>query len=491
MRSTNGPRQRGKIMTAKTQDPAAVAREIVLTSQKSVSQAVAMADRAAARFPEYRFPASQPGQPTPSFADVAAHLRTLLPAQEPAVRVEESAPVKAAPAKRAARKAAPVKAAPVKVAEPAPVTVVTTTLKLVHDGVKQTSIFGTEKGSRAAQILGRNGLGWKFWGAGECWYLMGSQGYAPDMGTINEAVAALESAEEDGVKLYRVETDIRDTDADGVKLPVKMSKAQAAQWQRAYTARDQSINWNLSVGRGVCDGCGASGLTLDTGRKARDGQNLPILQCGTCGGFGAPQAEVPAEVSVSADDLLIKFAAPLLALPAAPVKAETPAEETAECPACKTVRKVVGGRFELHTSALGNGACRGKVGEPVADVEPEAAPAPARKAAARKATAADMGVVVTPAENGMMVKFAIQGGLSMTSAKELTTDLRRTLDRMITRRGQFKGVKFSCFLDKAERKFVRVEIVEGAEGHDTAALDAEIERVAKSVRGIKNRMHKG
>lgn len=466
------------------------AQRIITAAASSLGEAIKLADAAAVRFPEYRFPTVVEGGATPSFADVAAHLRQAQPQGPASVPQEKTAPAKAAPARKATaprkvtspRKAAPVKAAPVK-AEPAPEPVVTTTLKLVHDGVNQTAIFGTTKGSAATKALGRDGLGWKFWGVAESWYIPATQGYAPNMGLINEAVATLEALTENGQQLYRVETDIKTVGPDGEKLPVKMSKAEAAAWQRSYNSRDNTIYAALQLGRGVCDGCGATGLTEKTGRKAKGDRGLPILQCGTCGGFGAPAVAEPAPAT--AVDLSALFKAPL-ALPAAP----TVAEESERCPACRTVRKVIDGKFELHTSARGNGPCRGKVGGPatVADVEPEPKTEPVK--AARKA-AVPAEPVDLDDEVDTAVKFALQGGLSRTSARDLATDLRSTLARQITRRGPFKGVTFSAFLDKADLKFIRVEITGGADGFDAAELDAEIERVAKTVRGIRNRMRKG
>lgn len=468
-------------MPAKTVDPALVkAQEIVSKAATSVSQAVAMADRAAARWPEFRLPA-QPGQTGPTFADVAAHLREL---QTPAAPAREEsapspAPVKAAPRKSTTRKAAAVKAAPV--VEPAPVTVVTATLKLIHDGVNQTSIFGTEKGSPASHALGRNGLKWGFYPAKECWYIRGSQGYAPNNDMINQAVQALESLTEDGVQLYRVERDVRTEGPDGKKLPVKMSAAQAAAWQKEYTGRENKIGFELRMGTGVCAGCGATGLTEDTGRMIKDSKRLPVTECGTCGGFGAPVVE-PAPAPVL--DLSKVFASPL-ALPPAPVKAAAPVGETAQCPSCKTVQGVVDGKFKLHTSKSGNGACRGKVGVVPTDVEAEPAAVPVK--ARKVAPAAKPAPAATVDASDLEIKFGIQGGLTKHSAGELATEIRRALSRKITYGKAFRDVKFSVYLDKSTLKSARVIVVSGAEGFDATELGAEIERVAKSVRGVVSR----
>lgn len=471
-------------MPAKTANDAALtkAQEIVTKAATSLSQAVAMADRAAVKWPEFRLP-TEPGQTGPTFADVAAHLRQL---QEPAAPAREKSAPAAAP-KVAPRKAAPVKAAPVKAApvpEPAPVKVVTSTLKLIHDGVNQTSIFGTEKGSAACAALGRNGLKWGFYPAKECWYIRGSQGYAPNADMIGEAVRVLESLTQDGVQLYRVELDVRDTGPDGTALPVKLTAAQAAAWQREYTRRSNKIGFDLRMGSGVCTGCGATGLTETTGRMTKGSDKLPVTECGTCGGFGAPVVAEPAPAA-PAIDLSKIFASPL-ALPAAPVKAAAPAGETAQCPACRTVQGVVNGKFKLHTGKSGNGACRGKVGVVTTDVEPEPVQV---KASTRKVSAT--AAVITDASELAGIKFALQGGLSRTSAGQLATELRSALSTRISKRGAFKGVMFSVFRDKAESKWVRIEITAGAEGFDAAALDAEIDQVARSVRGVKNRMHKG
>jgi hypothetical protein len=207
---------------------------------------------------------------------------------------------------------------------------------------------------------------------------------------------------------------------------------------------------------------------------------MPVLQCGTCGGFGAPEVQESAPVKV---DVSAVFTAPL-ALGSAP--------ESQECPLCKTVQPVVGGKFKIHPSRRGNGACRGKVGQPVTDVEPEPAAVPARKAAARKAQSAPEPVAAeVEADDEVDVKLALQGGMSKMTAGKLATELRSVLSRKITSGRAFKGVRLSVFRDKAESKYVRVVVVSGAEGFDAAELAAEIERVAKTVRGIRNRMHKG
>lgn len=468
---------------SKTTNPATeAAQRIIAAASKSISSAIKLADAAAGQFPDYRFPAEKQGDATPSFADVAAHLRQL--AGPAPVQQEKSAQTKAAPAKRAtaAKKAAPKAAAPKAApkAEPAPepAPVVPSTLKLVHDGVNQTAIFGTTPSSPASKAL--KAQGWRFWRVQESWYLQATQGYAPNMDKINAAVSVLESLTEDGQQLYRVETDITKTGPDGNPLPVKLDRAAAAAWQKEYTTRENLIYAAVQLGRGECAGCGETGLGEATSRKVKDDKGMPVLQCGTCGGFGAPTVEDVTPVKV---DMSAIFKAPL-ALPAAPAVAE----ETAECPSCKTDQPVIDGKFKLHSNR--GAACRGRVGKPVIDVEPEPKAAPA-KAARKTATAAELGIVVTPAEVGTEIKFALQGGLSKTSAGQLATEVRSALSRQISKRGQFKGVMFSVFRDKAESKWVKVVITEGADGFDAAALDAEIERVTKTVRGIRNRMHKG
>ena len=458
-----------KIMTAKTAkaDPALKLAHQLVTSRGDVKAALALAEKGAQLYPSYRLPVKGDG-PNPSFAEIAAGLRGQV--QTPASG-DESAPKKAAPRKATARKAAPKVAEPVPVAEP-------TVLKIVHDGVSQTTIYGVEKGSEAQLAIGskRNGgLGWSFWLSGKVFYLQKSQGYAPDMDKINEAVARLESIKGDnGEQLYRVDTAITTTDAAGNPLPKRLSFDELNRWQREYTARQNALYAEMGLRRGVCGGCGATGLDHNSGRISKGDDGMPMINCATCGGFSAPEPVKVAEPAPAAEPT-VDLSALVLALPAA--------EQRENCHKCKTDVAVVDGEYVLHSTPQGS-ACRARRGVQAQDVAAEPAPEKPRKATV-KATAVD-------SIDDLDFRFALQAGLSKKAAGDLATDLRSALSRQITygKASAGHGVKFSVFRDKVESKFVRIEIVEGGEHADVAKLAAEIDRVARSVRGIRNRIHK-
>lgn len=527
-----------------------LAQEIIGLSKKGDFRgALARALKGARQYPTFTIPAAE-GKPEPTFEELAAWLRSKLPAEaeaEVATPAAEPARRPAAPKKTAAapaaRKAAPKKTAPARkaapvapVAQPAPVAVEPTVLRLVHDGVDQTSIFGVEKDSPAHLAIGsakRGGLGWMYFGAKDCFYLRRSAGYAPDMEKINEAIGALSALTEGGRPLYRVETDIRTTDASGAPLKVRMTAAQAAAWQRDYdTARN--VLWaNMGMGLGVCGKCGAGDLNQRTGRIGKGDDGLPMVECATCGGFGAPapapaaapavsvsplsdlyeqrvehyrargedygtaaawakadvQAERPAPVAAAAPVIDLSS---LLALPAEPAAAPANAEE---CPSCRQLTDVVDGKFVLHSRPFSGAACRGKVGVPVQDVEPEAAPTPVRKAAARPAAAPAAPVTEPEADDEpeadeLVWKFAIQGGLSGSQRNATATEVRQAISKKITWGRAFRGVKIETRRDKVNHRLV-LSVVDGsADGYDAAELADAVAAAVKSVRGVGNRVHK-
>ena len=400
---------------------------------------------------------------------IAAHMPTAESAQRPAPAK------KAAPAQKAApQKAAPQKAAPQP--EPAP-KVETTTLTLVHDGESQTAIFGVEKDTPAHRALGKKasgGLGWGFWFPNRSWYLRGTQGFAPNMPAIREAVARLESITEGGVQLYRVEQKITTTDASGNPLPEKRTREQAAAWQKAYDSAFNGGNWALSVSKGVCNGCGVEGLDVHTGRLIKDGDGIPRVNCATCGHFDAPKPEPVAE-SVPAPVAELAALVEALALPAADVHED--------CHACKTRVAVVDGQYAMHGDPRG-GACRAKRGvvsdDPIVDEEPVVKAAP-RTRRSRKPSAADLGIVVTPA-TGLTITLQLQTSLSGMQVKAAATEVRQVLPKAI------KGVKIETRRDKDSKRLV-LTVVEGGESFDADALTDQIVTTAKRVRGVANRVH--
>lgn len=430
-------------------------------------QAVTLAERGARTYPDYRFPTTAAGTGSgPSFADVAGKLRAKLPtaapevaetvdrAQSPATDVK--APVRKATARKAApRKAAPKKAAPV--AESAPATVEALVLRLVHDGVNPTSIFGVPKGSPAHKALsGRHGgLGWGFWGDDASWYLRRSKGYAADMDAIGAATSALESIKGDaGEQLYRVESAISQTGPDGAPLPVRMSAEQAAAWQKRYDGRRNALSWDLSMGQAVC-ACGVTGLGEKTATLAKDSEGMPVAQCHNCTVAPAPVAAV-------------------LALPAAP------SAETADCPLCHQQVKVTGGKLDPHSFRAG--ACRGRLGMVIEDDPIE--DAPVRPARPRKTTAAP---VVDASADATGLTVAVQfvdDKVSGQAMKDTATTVRRAVNTQITEaRGAFKGVKFEIRREKATRQLI-MTVVAGGAGVDVEALAKKITTVINSVNKV-------
>lgn len=466
--------------TTTRQPELVLAQEIITLARTNVRGALARAERAAVKYPDFRIPAGE-GQPTPTFGQVADWLRGQV-SEAPAAAAAESAPVKAAPVKAAPAKKAPAarKVAPVKA--PEPVKVAVTTLRLVHDGEHQTSIYGVEKGSPAQLAIGsakRGGLGWNFWlnGGMATWYLPRTQGHAADMARIGEAVTRLESLTQDGQKLYRVEQDIRTADPAGNPLPVRMNRAQAAEWQRDYTAAHNSAGWLLGMGRAVCGKCGAAGLDVSTGRIGKDAAGMPTVECATCGGFAVATPE-PVKVEPVRLDL-----SGMIALSAVP----EPKPESVECPVCKQDVPVTGGKLALHNDRFGRGACRGKLGQVVTDVEPEPAPV---KAAARKAAAP---VAAEPEESGdvdgTVVRMALQAGMSSSARNATAHEARQVLSRKLTYGKAFRGVKVETRRDKVNHRLV-MTVVEGGDGFDVAELAEEIAKIVKTVRGVGNRVHK-
>ena len=421
-----------------------------------------IARRGARLFPAEVLPGGE------TFASLAEKIQGMTPTAKPAQRP-------AAPA----RKSAPVKAAPAEVApvvESAP-KVETQTLTLVHDDESQTAIFGVEKGSAAHLALGKRaagGLGWGFWPANKSWYIRGSQGFAPDMGAIREAVTRLESIKVDGVQAYRVEQKITSTDALGNPLPAKRTKAEAAEWQHAYDAAFNGGNWALSISQGRCVGCNVEKLTVQTGRLIKDGRGIPRVNCATCGGFDAPKAEPVAE-SVPGPVAELAALVEALALPAA--------TERDDCHACKTSVAVVDGAYAMHSDPRG-GACRAKRGvvaeDPIMDDEPVVVAAP-RTRRTRKASVADLGIVVTPA-TGLSITLQLQTTMSGMQVKNAATEVRQVLPVKV------KGVKIETRRDKESKRLV-LTVVEGGEGFDADKLTEKIVAAAKTVRGVANRVH--
>lgn len=462
---------------------------LILQKQGNPQGALSIASRAARMYPEWNWP-KKDGSAGPTFAQVAAGIRAEMTASKTKDAGDESAQTPA-PARKtvpAAKKAAPAakKAVPAKKAAPAakkaaPVaesapTVETTTLRIVHDGVKQTTIFGVEKGTPAVKVIGKAGLGWSFWFQGKVFYLPGTQGFAPDTSTIDEAVRALESVTDDetGAPLYRVETEITTTGPDGKALPVRMSKKSAAEWQRGYTTQHNHLWAALGLSQGEC-ACGVQGLDQNTGRVVKGADGMPSVQCGSCGGFAAPKSET----------VTVPVTLATLALPAA--------QESEECPSCKRTVGVVDGKFALHTGRTGNGACRGRRGVVVVDVEPEESEVPAKPVRTRRAarvtspTVAELDVVVQPA-TGLVLRFALQK-MSGTAAGNTATEVRQAVSRKIFYGTAFKGAKFEVRRDKKTGE-ITLTLTEGGEEYDAAALSAELVKVVKSVRGVVHQIHK-
>ncbi len=459
-------------MATAAKTPLDLARDL-LASKDNPTKMLTIARRGARLFPEEQLPGGE------TFASLAAKIEAGVES------ARTPAPKKAT---TRARKAAPQAAPQV---ESAP-KVETTVLRLVHDGESQTAIFGVEKESPAHLALGSKragGLGWSFWPGNKSWYIRGSQGFAPNDDMISEAVARLESLKRDGVQLYRVDQQITRKRADGTVLPVKRTREQAAAWQHAYDAAMNGGTCTLSVGKGLCAGCGTTGLNVQTGRMIKGADGIPELKCGTCGGFDAPKAETVPEPVAEIAALVAT-----LALPAA--------TERENCHTCKTSVAVVDGQYALHSDPRG-GACRAKRGvvidDPIDDMivipvegsepltifpdetDPVAPRKPRRTRRTRKSAAADMGIVVTPA-TGLSVTFAMQSQLSGMQIKSTATEVRQELSRKIS------GVKIETRRDKATKRLV-LTVVEGGEGVDADALTTKIVAAVKGVRGVVNQVH--
>lgn len=358
--------------------------------QGNRAEAVRLAEAAAVAFPDFDLSAFGRDNMSGSFADLAAKMRG----------VSASASVKAAPVSE------PVSL--VKAPKPE-----TTVLRLVHDGVAPTSLFGVPKDSEAHRIIGakRNGgLGWMWWGGTQAFYIRKSKGYAADMARITEAVEALEAAREAGVQLYRVDQEIATTLPSGEALPVYESvadkRARRAEWQREYTGRLNSAKWELGIGTAACSTCSRTGLDVRTGRTTQDDANLPWVQCVTCTGEAEPVA-VP---EVSGLTLALDM-----------IAAELPL--SAECPSCRQLVEVKDGKLALHMKPYASTACRGKLGvAKAADVEPEPAAAapvkPARKARTVKATApAPVSAVVDTSDLQVLMSAALMAGDQAEAAR--------------------------------------------------------------------------
>ncbi len=451
-------------------------------------QAVAVAERGTRRFPDFRYPTMVDSKPVPgsgpSFAEVAETLRQKLPTTAPEVveRVDQvqTPASKAAVAKKAApaaRKTAPAKKAAPKAAVKAKSAPAVTVLRLVHDGVTQTAIFGIEKDSPARltigsakrqDALGRDGLGWWFFRDNESFYIPGSQGYAYDVAKVAEAIERLESlTDADGNPLYRVECEISKTGPDGKALPVRMTREQAQEWQLAYDAARNTLSWALAFGHAKCGQCGAADLDEKTGRLGKGADGMPSVDCATCGAFPAPAPAAKVETVV--------FAAPL-ALPAAPSD-----EVKAECPLCHVMVKVVDGKLALHT--FNNGACRGRLGKAVVDVvaAPAVAPARVRKSAPAVAVKATERTDVT----GLTVTAAFRDDkVSGQAMRDTAHALRQALSSQITYGRTFKGVRVETRRDKVTKQLV-MTVVAGVEGADSDALVKKIEQVVALVNKVR------
>lgn len=456
-------------MTAKTtttRNPAMLLAQQVISDARAgkFRTALTKARRGAEKFPTFVVPAAQ-GQPSPTFAQLAEWLGGQADAAERKdASAAESAPV------------AEPKPAP----EPERVKVETITLRLVHDGINPTSIFGIGKDTPAHRVVGakkNGGLGWFPYSSeqGFCFYLPRSGKFAPNMDAIGEVITRLQAQQVDGVQLYRVETQIV-TEMDGKPLPVRMTAAQRQEWQKRFDAARNALDWGLGLGRGECR-CGVKGLDRRTGRIGKDAQGMPVVECHTCGGFDAPAPVAePAPVKV---DLSALFA--LAATPA-------PVPESAECPSCRTMQPVEGGKFKLHSRPFSGGACRGKLGVPVEDVEAEPAQQPVRKA--RKAAAAPVPVqaeeTVSTSGDGVW-RFRLQAGLSGKARNETATDVRSALTHKVA--NKFRGTRIETRRDKVNHMLV-LTVIELGEGVDLALVEAAVLVAVRSVRGVGNQIHK-
>jgi hypothetical protein len=491
--------------TAKRVHPAMPTAKVIIgfAGKLDYRAALPVAERAAVKFPDFRLPSPE-GSPNPTFAEMAAWFRIKIAEQSLATDdglippAESVAPVAKPARKTAAKKATPVKATPVKAPEPAE-TVPLITLRLVHDGVKQTRLYGTEKGSPAQLAIGsakapKTGLGWRFWSPDESFYIQGSAGFAPNWAKINEAVTRLESLRSDtGEQLYTVKLEITAVTADGEDLPVKMTKAErdayqktqfTAEWQRQYNAASNLAIWDLGMGTATCIGCGATGLGEKTGRISKDANRLPVVECHTCGGFSAPEP-VAVIVPKSVVDL-----SGVLALAAT----AEPTPESAECPLCRQMLPLTAdGKLPLHTALYRSGACRGRLGVIVVDVEAEPATAEPVKATTRKATPVKAlpapGDTALVDATGHVVQFALQSGMSGTARNATATKVRQALNTKITEGRAFKGVKIETRRDKENHRLV-MTVTAGGGLFTLAELTDAVAAAVKSVRGVGNRVNK-
>jgi hypothetical protein len=455
-----------------------LAAEITDAAATDAAQAAAIALRASRRFPKFELPAGDGRKVT--FAQIHEFFAEQAKAAEPVAAREDSVPTPApevaapakkvpAPRKAAARKAVPAKkAAPVKVPPvvAAPVKAGPTTLRLVHDGVSQTAIFGIDKGSPANRAIGsakRDGLGWWFFPGNESFYIPGSQGFAPDYVKINQAIGRLENLlDDDKAPLYRVVAEIA-TEVDGQPLPVRKSREELKAWQLEYDAAQNAASWQIGMGMAECGTCGAKGLGEKTARLGKGADGMPVVECATCGGFAAPVAAVA------------PVARMVLALPAAPTLAPVAVAETAECPLCKTVRAVKGGKLVMHS--FNGGACRGKLGQTVTDVEPEAAEKPARKTAPRKAAAEQVEAT------GLVVKVQLQKTMSKQAQNDAASEVRQQINARVTSR----GMRIEVRRDKPTG-VLTITVTEGG-GRDAAEVEKAIIAAVTRVRGFSNRVH--
>ncbi len=479
----------GIIMSAKTIDTEIdfVRNAVSLHKRGDTLAALELAETAARKYPKFVFP-----QVGGTFADLAAQFRAALPVEEP----QESAP---APR------------------------VETQTLRLVHDGKAPTTVLGVEKDTPAHRILGRDGFKLGFYPANKGWYIKRSGGKAADLPLIARIVKALESARVDGsdTPLYRVEQTIADTNPEtGERLAQSVDRAARAKWQKAYDGRMNSAQWELTFEKAKCATCPATGLSLRTGSITKDADKLPQVQCGTCTGT------TPVDLTA-------------LELAAEPA----PVPESATCPSCRQLVRVVDGRLDLHTKPFQSTACRGKLGvQPTPDVDPEPAtapePKPARKATTRKAAPKAAPVVDTSdlqaeltaalmagdnvaaaavfvrmqeraeaareaakpapkaeptgalAEIGASWKFATVDGISGSRLKNSATDARQALPRAFRKAGMKvqtaseSGVKVEIRRDRDAKTLVATVVDLPAEGVSAAKLAKIVRQVVTAQRDV-------
>ncbi|MER5608207.1 hypothetical protein AB0F93_00355 [Micromonospora tulbaghiae] len=405
-----------------------------LAQQGKFREAAALARQAAAEFPAFRMP-TPTGKEGPTFAMVAGWC------DDQAAKLGEPAAV-AEPVQEKAPESAPVE---------------TTTLRLVHDGDKPTSIFGVEKDSPAHKAIGskkNGGLGWFWFGGTKSFYLPRSGGFAADMGAIGEAVRKLESIERDGVQLYRVEQQISTVGPDGTPLPKKLTAAEKKAWQQRLDGMRNEQLWLLNQGKGSC-GCGMTGLSVRTGKSVTvDGQ--PVIKCYTCTGDPAPVVE-----SAPVADLNAVMAG-MLALPAGP--AEPVAEQ--ERPLSKKERKAA------------------KKAAKLAKLAEESAPAPAPVVVPAPVVAP---APVADSIVGKVWRFALADGLSGQRRNDVATEVRRDLNSRVV--AQFPGMAVQVRRDKEKHQLVvSVLAAPEVESPKVRELTTMIVGTALGVRGVARRM---